>query len=395
MVYSQYFICFHDYYRVIINIVSYVAFIKKVFYLRSHYACHLISVIHKKAIQEETAMNNEERLNLLINGYQQLRKAFKWDHQLIHMLGSLILISDNKPVDIEAIKAVRQIIKNNSGIFSNFRGNNELLLSIMVYCKSSEQRKPEQVFSEVQEAYQHLRQAGLKNSLYLVTGALHLAQAVYEDDLSTSRTVIDLADKTQAFYLGMKQQHFWLTSQENQVYALMLALADLPHQETLSEAERFFQDLRRLGFSRSSALQNLSLVMTLGKDNYELRRDSVDSLNRYLITRGYKLTQYQMPFLGVMALVTSQPEKVADTAVEMAQWLSDQKGFGRWSIDKKTRFTLAASLACLDHIEKNEGQISQSVLTGSIQSAILAQQAAMIAAITSASAASTAASASR
>lgn len=336
-------------------------------------------------------IKSETKLSQLIEYYQQLRKAFKWDHQLIHILGALLLISDKKSIDTDEIKAVRQIIKRRCGMFSYFRGTNELLLAILIYCKSNEQRTPDQIFSEVHDTYTKMRHSGLKSSLFLVTGALHLAQFIYEKDATMGRTLEDLANQTHAFYQGMKKQHFWLTGHESQIYALMLAMADCPLHETLTEAERFYHDLRHLGFSRGSALQNLSHVLALGENSYELRRDIVNSLNHHLIYRRYKLNRYQMPFLGVLTLVSDRPENLADEAIEMSEWLTNKKGFGSWSIDKKMRFTLAASLASLEYLHKDEGQISQSVLTGSIQSAILAQQAAMIAAISSASAASAAA----
>ena len=93
-----------------------------------------------------------------------------------------------------------------------------------------------------------------------------------------------------------------------------------------------------------------------------------------------------------MALLTDQPEAFADQAVELEGHLKTFRGFGSFSIDKKTRFVLAAYLLISQQMETFHQDVGRTALANSVQAILLAQQMAMTAAIVSASAASAGAS---
>jgi hypothetical protein len=114
-----------------------------------------------------------------------------------------------------------------------------------------------------------------------------------------------------------------------------------------------------------------------------------ESLNR----KDCKASKYHnLANLGLLTLISEDVEKITDEIAEVSQYMLEKKGFGRWSISKQDR-TLFCSVLVVDEYLKDMAKNSLTMtLTNSITNLIIAQQTAMIIAVSSASAAAAASS---
>lgn len=317
-----------------------------------------------------------------VENYSLLKAAFKWDHNLINYFGALMAVGEKKQVDTEEIKEIRKYIKSNTTVFSQFRGMNELLVALMIWLEPGAER----VFDRTIEIYDSLKNSGFKGGTYLPMAAIILAKN------ETKKSVESMIFRMHEFYDGMKEQHFFLTGQDDYVFAALLAATELVPSTTLKLIEDFYRDLHSNGFSKGNALQSLSHVLAIGDEPYDKKLEKTIRVNKAFASKGYKFRDYTMSNLGVLALLTNDPESLVDEVLEVSDWLKTQKGFGGFSLDKKTRTILASSLIAYQYMDDSEVTFEKAVLANSIQTLIIAQQVAMSAAVIAASAAATSAS---
>ncbi len=323
-----------------------------------------------------------EKLQQYLAIHDMLKRGFPWEYALARQFGALMLTGEGQAPTAEGIKAMRDVIRRETSVFSNFRGLNELMLSMLLY------REPNGVerFHCMKDVYAQLKANGFHGGTYLPMAALTIARGMEQQPLSM------LIARMHDFYEGMKARHAFLTSQDDYVYAAMLAASPVPAAAGLEDMEAFYHELHAAGIPKGNGLQSLTHLLVLGEESHAGKLSKVERLDRYLVAHGYRLRDYHTAFLGVVALLTGQPEALADQAIELERHLKTFRGFGSISVDKKTRFILAAYLLIAQQVESFHEDVSRTALANSIQAILLAQQMAMVAAIAGASASAAASS---
>ncbi len=315
-----------------------------------------------------------------VDVFHMLNRGFVWDHGLVKQFGALTYVQQRESgvPDIEQIQEMRRYIKDNTDIFSSFRGMNELMTALLVYLNP----KKEAFFDESKEVFKTLKQAGFSAGYYLPLTAIAVAESI-KGELS----LLDFqVGRMQQFYKGFKSHHFWLTSQDDYVYAALLASTPLPVDDAIREIEQFYIELAENGIYKGNGLQSLTHVLCLGEQDHRQKLEKTLRCHRHLIAKGYKLNHYHLAFLGVLSLVSDAPEVLIDEAIDLEQWLKVQKGFGGLSVDKKTRFVMAASICIQNYIASGKVE-HRAILANSIQAIMIAEQIAITAAIIASSAA--------
>lgn len=62
------------------------------------------------------------RLVLFAQNAQSIKKEFPWQNALVSRLAALLYTTEDKVADEGAIRASYELIKENTGLFSSFRG---------------------------------------------------------------------------------------------------------------------------------------------------------------------------------------------------------------------------------------------------------------------------------
>ncbi len=71
----------------------------------------------------------ERRTELLVENQSILSKGFFLEHSLTNAVVAAAFAEKDKSADVEMIKEAKKLLKKNTGIFSDFRSYNELMVS--------------------------------------------------------------------------------------------------------------------------------------------------------------------------------------------------------------------------------------------------------------------------
>lgn len=316
------------------------------------------------------------RCKNLIKNKETMKSAFAWEDGLTHLACAGIFINKEQTANEEMLLQCKDILKRNTGIFSNFKSTAKPMIVAMLAANEN----PQLLMERGLKVHDLLKEEFM-SSVYLPIAAMIIAQ--YADEARYA----ELAQRTRRIYKQMRADHPFLTSGEDSTFCALMALLDKPDEVLLGDAEECYKTLKSNFFS-SNAVQSLSHVLAMCDGEPKIKCQRTMELFQKLKEAGHKYgTSYELPTLGVLAMADGNQDEIAAEMAEIDQWLSEQKGFGFFSsISAKQRLMYAGMIAQQDYIND---KMMQSAAVNGVISLIVAQQAAMCAAIT-ASAATTA-----
>lgn len=310
------------------------------------------------------------------------KEAFAWENSYMPPICAGILADKTQSISAEQLKEAKQYIKEQTGIFSNFRGTVIAPMATMLAMRED----TEAMFSFTQEIYDELKRY-FYSSQYLPLVAMILAQMTEQSQYQY------VVQKTRQIYDMMKKEHPILTSSEDGPFAAMLAFASSSPEAITYEVEKCYQLLKPKFFS-GNAVQSLSHVLALGEGSAEAKCAKLENLFLALKEKGCKYgTDYQLATLGAISILPYEVSQIVQDMTEVSDYLEQQKGYGFFGVSKRDRYMHAAMLVCKDYVGKSGNQVMNSTAVTSTIVMIAAQQAAVCAAV-AATAASSASSSS-
>lgn len=322
-----------------------------------------------------------EKLSLFTTNAQAMKGSFKLQETLTKQLAAMLYTFENKQMDCNAIKQCHTLIKDSTGIFSSFRGNMSLCVSAML----SLQDAPDQLLTDTLIVYDLLKNAKFRASDYLTVAALLIASNT--DTQGCQHTV----ERAKAFYDEMKKSHWFITGEDDYIFAVMLGLSDIDPISGTERIEQLYQRLKPEFKSKAggNAVQALSQILVLGGKSDEAL-DHIFTLNNALRDQKIKLDKtYTLPALGVLALLPIDGDILANDILEAQAYLRAQKGFGSLSISTQELLLFSTAIVTSVYAEEMKNDIVTASITTSIIGIIIAMQMAIIimstAAVTAAS----------
>lgn len=311
-----------------------------------------------------------------IENRDTIKGAFAWDSAYIYPVCAAIFTDKGQLAEVEQMRRCRDILREQTGIFSNFRGTVKLAMISMLAVDGN----PEGKLQKSLYVYNALKR------LFFTSSYLPLASMIIAD-IAESGVYEEIAGRTRHIYDLMKAEHPFLTSGEDSVFAALLALSELTDEQIAMESEKCYEILKADFFS-GNAVQSLSHVLALGEGSAREKCERTIELYRGLKSNGHKYgTSYELPTLGVLALLPLELDVLIEELAEIDGFLSGQKGFGVWGTGKKQRLMYAGMLLASYYIGQEGSPVMTSAAIGSTISLIAAQQAAMCAAVAASSAA--------
>ena len=308
---------------------------------------------------------------LFVKNRNIMKENFKWDSSQMHPLCASLYSEKGLEIDAERIKECKNIIKRGTGFFSEFKGTAILALATML----SMETDPEGKFRQVTEAYGKLK-LEFHSSPYLPLASFVMAE------MTNSIEFERIISKAKSIYSSMKKDHPFLTSSEDSGFAVLFALSDLSKERAVTNIEECFSLLKGKFFS-SNAVQSLSLALAIGDEPSNNKCDrALDIFNR-LKERGCKYgTGVELATLGLLTLASDDVEKIVDEVVESDSYLKSVKGFGAFGTGRPQRLMYAGFLVANEYKKKGMGSVLNTSMISSITSMIIAEQVAVMAAIT-------------
>lgn len=321
---------------------------------------------------------------LFIENRDRIKREFSWNSSYIYPVCAAIFTDKKQLVDVERLRFCDRMLKNYTGIFSNFRGTAKLAMVSML----SASPDPEQKMQKALQAYDMLK-SHFFSSTFLPIAAVIMADMVEPD------RYLHIAQRTRRIYDLMRRNHFFLTSSEDSVFAAMLALSSLSDEQIVNETESCYQLLKNNFFSKN-AVQSLSHVLALCDGDPQDKCQRTMHLYHELSSRGCRYGgSYELANLGVLAMLPQ--DNIVNDIIAVDSFLSRQRGYGLLGLGRKQRlmhagmlvssYLIAQNIQAENNLRFNENIAMQTTAISSTVSLIVAQQAAVCAAVAASSAA--------
>ena len=321
----------------------------------------------------------ENLCNKFISNRDTIKGVFKWENDQIIAASATTFLNRGMEADAAKLETCKKVLKENTGVFSNFRGNVEIPMVAQLALADV----PEDKMRKTLKIYDDLKQEFM-GSEYLVLAAAVMADMVSEDQS------VKMAEKARSIYNKMKKDHPFLTSGEDAVYAVLMSISEKNDETLMEEMEVCYKKLKET-FSASNEVQALAHVLSIAEGSAEEKCNKVVALFEALRDAGVKYGKYhELVVLASLALLPVEKSVLVEEIEAVDAFLTEQKGYGFFGLDKKTRLMHAAMIVSCDYVKNDNADVA--AMTGTL-AAVAAQQAAMCAVIASSVAASSAANA--
>ena len=166
------------------------------------------------------------RCELLIQNRDTMNEAFKWGNSLLNLSAAYMMTVKEKHADVATLKQCKELIKEKTGTFSNFKGNANCAVTTMLAVSPD----AELLLADGMRVHEMMK-AKLRDSAYLPMAAMSVARLV---PLERQEEVVA---KTKEIYDKIKTEHPFLTSAEDSSFCALLALSEKSVEELVTEAE--------------------------------------------------------------------------------------------------------------------------------------------------------------
>ena len=324
----------------------------------------------------------KSKVDLMVENYHKLKGGFTWETNLIKQFAAMTYAIKDRRVEIDKIREIKDYIKSETSWISSFRGINNFVLANLLSLEEDYRG----LFSKIQHVYEKMKDAKFSSSVYLPLAAFTIAKETEIGDIEYR------INRMRDFYDQMKKNHFWLTSQDDYVFAAVLATTELNVSDTSQKIEACYSLLNNKGLYKGNDLQTLSHILALGEEAVEIKCDKAIAIYNSLVENKCKLQYKGLATLGLVTLLTVDVDRIAGEIKEVYDYIYDKDGYGFWSLDKGTRAMLAAALVSDYYVGEVKKGLLQITLGNSINAIIIAQQQAAVAAACAASAAASSSS---
>ncbi|MBD7984063.1 DUF4003 family protein [Sporosarcina sp. Sa2YVA2] len=257
-----------------------------------------------------------------------------------------------------------EALKSKAGWFSPLRGN---LLPMMAAFLTQAGPSIDDEVDRLMEKQRVLKQAGFRNTIHSYLAALLM-------DNEPSRYAEE-ADRAKRLYDAMKKKHFFLTSDDDYAYAMLLGKSD-ENADAHAEAMRTYYDaLRAKGFKSGNELQWMSQVMTYMDIEFKQKRVDRAAELFDVFRRDLKAKPVHYPMIGFLAVFEVQDEKIEEIII-LTEQLERSKRF-KWNRE----MALSVAIGHITHHLTENGQQMSVSMAASVEMILQAQQAVMAATV--------------
>jgi len=315
--------------------------------------------------------NITDRLALFVENVQAMRKGFIWQHAGTKRLAALLYALEGRNIDCDAIKESHSVIKSETGVFSMFRGNMSLFIAAMLSLDDGCKQR----LADVTDVYDMLKAAKFRASDYLAVAAYLI---VTDTDKQNYQITIERAKQ---FYDGMKKNNWFHIGQDDYIFSVMLGLSDIDIMAGTERIRELHQRLKpEFKMAGGNSVQTLSQMLTLGGKSDEALEHLL-LLRNSLRSHKIKLDRaYTLPALGSLSLLPVEGSILVNDILESQSFLRTQKGFGSFSISTQELLLFSSAIISSVYVKEISDKIVASTSV-SIINIIIAQQIAMIVAV--------------
>jgi len=293
----------------------------------------------------------------LVENYRLLSADNKMEFtEMILACAGIYLAAGSAP-DMDRVKACKKLLKSKAGIFSNFRGSDELL----VRCKMALADDPERYFARLESEYKHLKT--FFSGEQTVLAAMILAEQEASDGL---------AEKTKQIYKEMKDAHPWLTSENDLPFAALMAVSGKDASSVYAEAEEIYALLRKGMHADRDTLQMLSHILAIRGGRADAKCEKVCALSGGLRAAHRSLGRgSRLAILGLLADSGLPADALVERICATDDFLRQYKPFrGIFGVGRECRRMFAVQMVFAS-LTGEDSLGASAMMAASVELAIL------------------------
>ena len=294
----------------------------------------------------------------LVENYRILAAGNKMQFSEMILACAGIFLAAGVTPDMSRIEDCKKLLRSKAGIFSNFRGSDELL----VRCKMALAADPALYFENLEREYQHIKSffSGEQTALAAMILAEHGVSAE------------DHAEKTKQIYKEMKEAHPWLTSENDLPFAALMAVSGRHASAVYAEAEEIYALLQKNLHADRDTLQMLSHILAIRSGRAEEKCEKLCALAGGLKEAGHSLGRgSRLAILGILADSSLPTDALVDRICEADDFLKQHKPFhGLFGVGKDCRRMFAVQMVH-SSISGEDSLGASAMLAASVELAII------------------------
>ena len=299
----------------------------------------------------------ESKCLTLVENYRILAADNKMEFTEMLLACAGIYLAAGREPDPDRIRECKKLLKSKAGLFSNFRGSDELL----VRCKMALVPDPERYFESVESAYQRIKT--------FFSGEQTVLAAMILAEQGGSEAA---AEKTKQIYREMKEAHPWLTSENDLPFAALMAVSGRDASAVYAEAEEIYAHLNGKLKADKDTLQMLSHVLAIRGGRTENKCEKLCALSDGLKAAGHSLGRgSRLAILGILADSGLPADTLIDRICEADDFLKQHKPFrGLFGVGRDCRRMFAVQMVQAS-LSEEDSLGASAMLTASVELAII------------------------
>ena len=293
----------------------------------------------------------------LVENYRVLAEGNKLEFTEMNLACAGIYLAAGVKPDMEKLKECKKLLKSRAGIFSNFRGSDELL----VRCKMALAADPAAYFDRLESEYQRIK------SFFSGEQTVLAAMILAEQESSEG-----LAEKTKQIYQDMKGAHPWLTSENDLPFAALMAVSGKDAAAVYAEAEEIYAILKKNLRADRDTLQMLSHILAIREGRADAKCEKLCALAEGLRAARHSLGRgSRLAILGLLADSGLPAEALVEHICETDDFLKQHKPFrGLFGVGRDGRRMYAVQMVHAA-LSGEDSFGASAMMTASVELAII------------------------
>lgn len=308
--------------------------------------------------------------------YEKVKSLSGWtvDRNVVLTITSYYVTSERE-FDAESLSRSMDAIKQKAGWFSPLRGN---LLPMMAAFLDQPGVNIEEEVIRLFEKQRVLRTYGFRNTIHSYLAALFMTNdtELYDNEARLAKSL----------FSEMKKHHFFLTSDDDYMYAVLLGKRGFNPVTQAKSMRMYYDELRGERFRAGNELQWLSQVMTYVDEDFTPSLITRATEIHHYFAREKKVRPIHYPLIGFLTIFNVSDQELKKI-IELTTALEESSPL-KWKKD------MALSLGIGYVIHDLVGSAEETIvsLATSVELLVQAQEAVMAATIAAMAASATASS---
>ena len=272
------------------------------------------------------------KVDLLSDNYNDIRKALRWDGNLLNHFEALLYVRTDKEFSLEKIKEVRKYLDSRKLPYT-FKGVFNKICSIML----DDRDDYVQVFNNTLYVYERLIQNGFKGNEKAAFASLMLAKRFFGKELDNRiNRIIDINS-------SLKDNDY--------ISYANLSCTNRSVDRIRKELTEIENILKVTGRESSVDIKSFSTLLMIDEDNVETKVEKALNIMCNIKSELFEIPDKAYPLLGLATMLVEDPESFCVELKDIYNSLKNTKKY-RYFMNRDLRIMISLGLLLNKYVEE-------------------------------------------